>query len=517
MMHIRTSVLYYFLTFFYIIPRTYDKISVNKYGDDLIMKELFTTDHMGLNPILPLYEYIPDGEPHVFGERIYLFGSHDKFNGNTFCMNDYVAYSASIYDLTEWKFEGYTFHRHQDPRYKDADKDFLYAPDVVKGKDGRYYLYYCLNPYPEIGVAVCNEPAGQYEFYGLVKYSNGEILGQKNGDWSQFDPAIFIDDDGRIYLYSGNCPRRKGTGITNRASQVMELEDDMLTLKTAPKRLLCSIDDSENTGFEGHEFFEASSIRKIGDLYYLIYSSLQCNELCYAYSKSPDRDFKYGGVIISNTDIFEEKNGNKIAMNRNGNNHGSIECINNQWYVFYHRQTHVNSYSRQACAEKLYINADGAIPQVEITTTGLSSSVVKTKDWISAGRACNLVCDFRSEAASDKPKYPFISQTGEDRENNPDLFITGITDNSLVGFKYFDCDNLKSVTICIRGDFNGTIDVLDNLNGEAKGTLSVNLDNNQTEYKEYTIEVGGIHGSSAIYFYTKGSGMLQFSKFRLNY
>ena len=30
------------------------------------------------NPYLPLCEYIPDGEPHVFGGRLYIFGSHDR-------------------------------------------------------------------------------------------------------------------------------------------------------------------------------------------------------------------------------------------------------------------------------------------------------------------------------------------------------------------------------------------------------------------------------------------------------
>lgn len=38
-----------------------------------------------LNPYLPLYEHIPDGEPHVFQNRLYIFGSHDRENGNEFC------------------------------------------------------------------------------------------------------------------------------------------------------------------------------------------------------------------------------------------------------------------------------------------------------------------------------------------------------------------------------------------------------------------------------------------------
>ena len=45
------------------------------------------------NPYLPSYEYVPDGEPHAFGDRIYLYGSHDRFNGGFFCLNDYVCYS----------------------------------------------------------------------------------------------------------------------------------------------------------------------------------------------------------------------------------------------------------------------------------------------------------------------------------------------------------------------------------------------------------------------------------------
>ena len=51
------------------------------------------------NPYLPSYEYVPDGEPHVFGDRLYIYGSHDKFNGKRFCENDYVA-SVSYTHLT---------------------------------------------------------------------------------------------------------------------------------------------------------------------------------------------------------------------------------------------------------------------------------------------------------------------------------------------------------------------------------------------------------------------------------
>ena len=110
------------------------------------------------NPYLPLYEHIPDGEPHVFEDRLYVFGSHDLENGNEFCELDYVAWSAPTDDLSDWRYEGVIYRKDQDP----YNTDFLpmYAPDVVRGRDGRYYLYYCVKFQDAIHVAVSDDPAG---------------------------------------------------------------------------------------------------------------------------------------------------------------------------------------------------------------------------------------------------------------------------------------------------------------------------------------------------------------------
>ena len=95
-----------------------------------------------VNPYLPSYEYIPDGEPHVFDGRVYIYGSHDKFNGRFFCMNDYVSYSAPVDDLKSWRYEGVIWRKKDDQGKKPWLLKQYYAPDVVQGKDGRYYLYY---------------------------------------------------------------------------------------------------------------------------------------------------------------------------------------------------------------------------------------------------------------------------------------------------------------------------------------------------------------------------------------
>lgn len=40
----------------------------------------------------------------------------DRFDGEMFCLNDYICYSADVKDLTQWKYEGVIFRKDQDPR-----------------------------------------------------------------------------------------------------------------------------------------------------------------------------------------------------------------------------------------------------------------------------------------------------------------------------------------------------------------------------------------------------------------
>ena len=91
------------------------------------------------NPYLPSWEYIPDGEPYVFNGRVYVYGSHDFYNGYVFCMGDYVCWSAPVDDLGNWRYEGVIYKKTQDPENPDGTM-CLYAPDVTVGPDGRYII-----------------------------------------------------------------------------------------------------------------------------------------------------------------------------------------------------------------------------------------------------------------------------------------------------------------------------------------------------------------------------------------
>lgn len=82
------------------------------------------------NPFLPINVYIPDGEPHVFGNRVYLYGSHDKEGGDRFCMLDYEVWSAPISDLSDWTCEGTSYKKIQDPHSTNGKPVDYYAPTV---------------------------------------------------------------------------------------------------------------------------------------------------------------------------------------------------------------------------------------------------------------------------------------------------------------------------------------------------------------------------------------------------
>lgn len=458
------------------------------------------------NPYLPSWEYIPDGEPYVFDGRVYVYGSHDLFNGWVFCLGDYVCWSAPIDDLSDWRYEGVIYPKTSDPLNPDG-RMCLYAPDVTKGPDGRYYLYYVLDKVSVVSVAVCDKPAGKYEFYGYVHYPDGTRLGEKPGDEPQFDPGV-ITEGNVTYLYTGFCGRgdRSRTG-----AQATVLAEDMLTVLEAPVIIAPGCMYGKGTGFEGHEFFEAPSIRKIGDTYYFVYSSAVMHELCYATSKKPREGFEYGGVIVSNCDIGigTYKPAEKPAA-YGANNHGSIVEINGEWYIFYHRHTNGTWYSRQGCAEKIKVLPNGKIPQVEITSCGLNGGPLKGEGEYPAYLACNLMSSAGSMYTGDG-RIPKIVQDGGDGDEN-EGYLANIFDSVTAGFKYFDCKNVKRVAVTVRGYMHGEFEVKTSWDGEPLGKIAVEGVN---IWQTFSSPIEIPDGVNAVYLTYRGGGNPHLKSFTL--
>lgn len=482
------------------------------------------------NPYLPLNEYIPDGEPHIFGDRVYVFGSHDKENGDTYCMLDYVVYSASLTNLAEWTAKGVSFSGKWDPLATKERHD-LYAPDVVQGNDGRFYLYYCLageqgkHGYDgPIGVAVCDTPDGTYEFYGHVRYPNGKLLDR----FVAFDPAV-INDEGVIRLYYGACfpverilekcseeqllqieaeafhktvEEIKGEPEGVMGAVTCELEDDMLTVKKDPVKIMP--ERVAGTCFEGHGFFEASSIRKIGDTYYFVYSSQNCHELCYATSSYPDREFVYGGTIVSNGDIGYEGRKPEDSLNMTGNNHGGMVEINGQWYIFYHRNTNRSGYSRQGCAEPIAILEDGRIPQVEMTSCGLNNGPLKGEGSYPAAICCNLTNRNMPAGANGflEDDIPYITG-GEKRP-----YVKNISEGTVIGFKYFLYQGDAKLRVKVRGD-GGSFAVRTCMDGKPLGSIEMTP---PEEWKEFEAEISFPKEKAGLFLEYQGNGKVDFEQ-----
>lgn len=475
--------------------------------------------HQAFNPYLPSYEYVPDGEPRVFGDRVYIYGSHDSFNGNRFCENDYVCWSAPVSDLGDWHCEGVIYPKNRDPQNPDG-KMQLFAPDAVQGPDGRYYLYYSLNGSDNVSVAVCDTPAGDFQFYDYVRWPDGSILGGTPGEISCFDPGVLVD--GRdVYLYTGFAPgpgwlydQLSKNGRRMEGGYCTMLEADMKTVRREPVLIAPSMWNQAGTGFEGHAFFEASSIRKIGSTYYFVYSSILSHELCYATSAFPDRDFRFRGTLVSIGDLGLHSN--REAVNYTGNTHGGMVQIGGQWYIFYHRQTNRQCCARQGCAEPITIAPDGSIAQAEVTSCGLNGGPLQGKGRYEARIACQL--GFREPSFAycavheADTRHPYFTQSGADREDTPDQHIANMTNGAWCGFKYFAFDGETRITVTTRGTGDGTLLVSTGKDAAPFASIPITPSDSWTSHTAAFVPLTGSH---ALFFRFEGTGALDFMDFTI--
>lgn len=394
---------------------------------------------------------------------------------------------------------------------------------MQQGRDGRYYLFYCLHRSPTVSVAVCDTTAGAYKFYGHVRHADGTPYGQKPGDVFNFDPGVLRDADGRVYLYTGIAhtnPKIREMlaqfGYLVDGSYCVELEADMLTLRTAPKQVLPGQVISDGTGFEGHAFFEASSPRRIRDTYYMVYSSEKSHDLCYAICDKPDGDYRYGGVIVSNGDIG--LNGVQDAVNYTGNTHGGLAEVNGQWYVFYHRHTNRHRQSRQGCAEEIEILSDGSIPQVEMTSCGLNGGPLAARGTHMAYTACNLSAAVGTYGyQQNKPEpdgHPYFIQSGADREQDGDQYIANLRDGAWTGFKYFAFDGDETVLqVRTRGTADGVLTVSTRRGGLALAEIEIRP---SEEWTAFSAPLKAESGKAALYFRFGGQGAVDFLSFEIS-
>lgn len=424
---------------------------------------LCTATLRAANPYLPLWEFIPDGEPHLFEDpdapgkmRVYLFGSHDT-RRRAFCGVDQVVWSAPADDPRSWRFEGVAFRSITDGNGKrfPGHGDALYAPDVAQtvAPDGTktYWLYpnnvangrrnmIAKSDRPAGPYAVCNWTPGKPECtYGCIG----------------FDPSVFIDDDGRAYAYWGG-------------SRCVAAELDpatMCTVKPGTKAVKDFISGWRSPGV--FRFYEASSMRKISGKYVFVYSrwtedgefGLPASNytLAYAYSDGPLGPFKYGGTIIDGRGREKRPDGTVVfTAHPTGNTHGGLCKLAGRWWVFYHRQTGLTQFTRQAMVAPVTVEVEdgpgGAvrISEAELTSEGFETDGLDPFERHAGGIACHYTGRVPAKSV-DKLGYEFSGPYPEPTlrpiyygekdfwaANVNRCRMVHVTDGSVVGYKYFD-------------------------------------------------------------------------------
>ena len=313
--------------------------------------------HCSLHAQNPLIrnQFTADPTARVFGDRIYVFPSHDilaqegKGRPGWFCMEDYHVFSSD--NLTDWTDHGMIVTQNEVPWVRPNSYS-MWAPDCIYRND-KYYFYFPTSAKDTIaygrgftiGVAVASNPAGPYT------PQPEPIKGVKG-----IDPNVFIDKDGQAYLYwsQGNIFGAK------LKDNMLELDGEVKTLGDLPTKGLK----------EGPFLFERNGI------YYMTYPHVEnkIERLEYATGDNPLGPFKFAGVIMD-----ESPTGCWT-------NHHSILPFKEQWYLFYHHNDYSPSFdkARSIRADSLSFNNDGTIRKVVPTLRGIG--ITKATDRIEIDR-----------------------------------------------------------------------------------------------------------------------------------
>ena len=539
------------------------------------------------NPYLPLWEHLPDGEPRVFEDpdnpgkqRAYIIGSHDiTYTG--YCGNDIRMWSAPVEDLSQWRDEGPIF-----THFVDGQWDTMFAPDLVEVKDRKtgkktYYLYPHSRGWRRVAM-VCksDRPDGPYAPVNLTEDGRQCLP----GSMIDFDPSVFIEyvtdkkdpdyDKGfRAYVFYGfqrstafeldqnnMYAIRPGTKVHDyfipASSRYGEVRDPKGTEYPALYK-------GQNPG--DFNFFEASSIRQVGNKYVMVFSGYSGPDyglgstnsaLRYAFGDSPLGPWRSGGVLVDSRGVVPNADGTRlITTNAAHNTHGSIEEINGQWYVFYHRPPRGFGNARQAMVAPVKITwdkkkvADGGTVKItaydpysknnewtaaasdgteytgaEVTSEGFHIFGLPPYGYYSAGIACYM------------SGYNWMQDNHDIWNNSMDL--AGITNGGVIGFKYFGIEGLKKDTKGVKA-FSGIskgdgatlnlrltpggmgafkIKVMldgpyanDTWKGKEIGTISVAADapRRPTNFSVSVPSIEGLKGKHAIYLVAEGPEVQQ--------
>ncbi len=321
------------------------------------------------NPVIP--GYFADPTIKKFGDTYYMYATTD---GSGAGFGPAQVWTSK--DFVNWTLMPMNW----------PDSHWIWAPDVIRHTDGRYYYFYCQPCIIHCGVS--ETPRGPWK--NILGESEAVLVPDRFvTNAITLDGQTFVDDDGSVYLYWGTWGIYKGFGCG--AGKMTPDLKGFTEMRLIP-----------NT--EAVDFFEAPFVLKRNGIYYFMYSSGSCHDhtyrVQYATSDHPLGPYEYKGCIL-------ETNEDGTV---HGPGHHSILKEGDDYYIVYHRHDNPHSnrgFHRQLCMDKMEFAADGSIRKVIPTHKGvgaLAPSVVKSENLaLGAGvRASSCYDDnFRAEYAVD--------------------------------------------------------------------------------------------------------------------
>lgn len=321
------------------------------------------------NPVIP--GYFADPTIKKFGDTYYMYATTD---GSGAGFGPAQVWTSK--DFVNWTLMPMNW----------PDSHWIWAPDVIRHTDGRYYYFYCQPCIIHCGVS--ETPRGPWK--NILGESEAVLVSDRFvTNAITLDGQTFVDDDGSVYLYWGTWGIYKGFGC-GAGKMTPDLKGFTET------RLI------PNT--EAVDFFEAPFVLKRNGIYYFMYSSGSCHDhtyrVQYATSDHPLGPYEYKGCIL-------ETNEDGTV---HGPGHHSILKEGDDYYIVYHRHDNPHSnrgFHRQLCMDKMEFAADGSIRKVIPTHEGvgaLAPSVVKSENLALGAEVRASSCyddNFRAEYAVD--------------------------------------------------------------------------------------------------------------------
>ncbi|WP_372662519.1 glycoside hydrolase family 43 protein [Cohnella sp.] len=442
----------------------------------------------------PLVSHKFGADPYalVYGDRVYLYMTNDvleydadgNVKDNTYGNINKISVISSD-DLVNWTDHGEIPVAGPQGAAKWATQSWAPAAThkVIDGKD-KFFLYFANNA-SGIGVLESDSPTGPW----VDPIGKALILrstpGVEDVTWL-FDPAVFVDDDGKAYIYfGGGIP--KGKDEMPDTARVMELGPDMTSVlgeaKTIPAPFM----------------FEDAGMNKYNGTYYYTYcsnfyggarpeGSPPTGEIAYMTSDSPMGPWTYQGTILKNPGHF---------FGVGGNNHHVIFQFNGDWYIAYHAQTLSKAMGvpkgyRSTHLNQVFFKDDGSIQEIQADYEG----VPQLKPLNPYARVASATIAWSAGVATETRA-----------DGTQEMVVTDIDDADWIALSKVDFGGKRasSFTAEVSGASESAVIELrlDAPDGKLIGSLTASKVMGE-QWTELTTEVSGADGVHDLYFVFRG-------------